>query len=353
MIWLGFNECNPTSLALPLLLYAIWFLDQHRLGWFSLFAALALMTGELVGLTIAALGVWYALKHHRVRRGVLIATVGASWTVVCLALVIPAFNNGRSSRYYDRFESVGGSPVGLLRTAIADPGSVISAVSTGSDLRYLLLLALPTAFIFVCPAAHPCRGAASIGHQYDVPMDSHNQSVAPLLRACGRGADRRDDHVRRTIRGACSHPGGWRAALLLRSLVLAALPPLPGADRYLFPPTGDARAHGSDEHGSVARAFGRSGYRDEPSRGAPLGPASDSCLPSPRRGDLGRPGRSRSFESRRMGAEVAQVSDLCRSFKQRQVWRRKVRSARDSRLRARELKPDLPNVLRERHDWRF
>lgn len=234
VIWLGFNECNPLSLSLPLLLYAIWFLDEERLGWFSLFAALALATGELVGLTVAALGVWYSLAHHQIRRGALIATAGAAWTLFCLALVIPAFNNGRSSRFYDRFESVGGSPVGLLRTALTDPSTIVSAVSTPSDLRYLLLLALPTAFIFlvqplILVAALPQLGVNTTSQWTPTtsPMNHYSAPVVALVVAAtilsvGRFAGRA-----RTLAAF--------APLCLAILVLASMPPAPGADRYLFP----------------------------------------------------------------------------------------------------------------------
>ncbi len=62
-IWIALNELNPSVLALPLLLYVIWYLDEHRLGYFVVFASLAVLTGELIGLTVAALGIWYALQH--------------------------------------------------------------------------------------------------------------------------------------------------------------------------------------------------------------------------------------------------------------------------------------------------
>ena len=117
-VWNAVNDVHPVTLAIPLLLYAIWFLDEGRYGLFALFGGLALLTGELVGLTVAALGVWYAIRYRRYRVGGGIALVGASWTVLCLAVLIPAFDDGHENRFYGRFESVGGSPSGVVPNAI-------------------------------------------------------------------------------------------------------------------------------------------------------------------------------------------------------------------------------------------
>jgi len=73
--WLTVSDFHPVSLACPLLLFAWWFLDQRRLLPFALFAAAALATKEHVGLTIAAMGVWYAIRYREPRTGFAIAIV--------------------------------------------------------------------------------------------------------------------------------------------------------------------------------------------------------------------------------------------------------------------------------------
>ena len=51
---------HPVTFAIPLFLFCIWFLDTERMAWFTIFALLAMSTGELMGLPIAALGIWFA-----------------------------------------------------------------------------------------------------------------------------------------------------------------------------------------------------------------------------------------------------------------------------------------------------
>jgi uncharacterized membrane protein len=89
-VWNAFNDFHPVTLSIPLLLYAIWFLDEHRVAPFAAFAALALLTGELIGLTVAVLGLWYAVTYGRRRVGFAIALAGTVWTALCLAVVIKA-----------------------------------------------------------------------------------------------------------------------------------------------------------------------------------------------------------------------------------------------------------------------
>ena len=149
IIWNAFNDFHGVTLSIALLLFAIWFLDEHRLGAFSAVCVLALACGELLGLTVAALGIWYAIHHQRGRAGATIAAVGVGWTGLCLLVVIPALSDGHSSRYYSRFATVGGSPGGVLATLVTDPRVILDAVSSGTDLRYVLLVLLPTALLAI------------------------------------------------------------------------------------------------------------------------------------------------------------------------------------------------------------
>ena len=148
LAWTALEAFHPVTLSIPLLLFAIWFLDTNRLWPFAVCAVLALATGELIGVTVAGLGVWYALARGRRLAGVAIAAAGLGWTAIALKVVVPAFNGG-SSVFYERFTSVGGSPGGVVRTAFTDPGAILSAVGTVDDLAYLVWLAIPLAGAFL------------------------------------------------------------------------------------------------------------------------------------------------------------------------------------------------------------
>ena len=69
MQWLTVSDFHPVALACPLLLFAWWHLDEGRLWAFALLAAAAIATKEHVGLAVAAMGIWYAVRHRAPRTG--------------------------------------------------------------------------------------------------------------------------------------------------------------------------------------------------------------------------------------------------------------------------------------------
>lgn len=142
--WLTLNEFHPVALATPALLYAFWYLDEDRLVPFAGFAALAAASKEEVALVIAGYGVWYALARGRRTAGAAIASTSLLWSAVAIAIVIPHFNGGHSA-FEGRYSEVGGSPAGILHTALRDPGLLFHHAFDHGGVHYLLDLVLPLA----------------------------------------------------------------------------------------------------------------------------------------------------------------------------------------------------------------
>lgn len=129
--WLTVSDFHPVALATPLLLLAWLFLDDDRLWPFALSAVAAITTKEHVGLAVAALGVWYAMRRRRPREGAAIAVVAGAAAMVAVFLVIPHFAAEGSSAFAGRY----------------DEPSLESR-----DASYLAALLLPLAFL---PLAAP------------------------------------------------------------------------------------------------------------------------------------------------------------------------------------------------------
>jgi uncharacterized membrane protein len=147
--WLALDEFHPVALACPLLLYALWFLDEDRLLAALPFLAVAALTKEEMPLVVAGLGAWYAVSHRRRLAGGALAAGGAALTLLFLTVVIPHYRGGESPAFYERYDAVGGSLGGIAETAITDPLVLVQAVTEGRDLTYLLQLALPLAALFL------------------------------------------------------------------------------------------------------------------------------------------------------------------------------------------------------------
>lgn len=143
------SPIHPVTFAVPLYLYCIWFLDTERLLPFALCAVLAMSTGELMGVPIAGLGVWYFVARGKRRAGALIAAAGLLWTVVAVYVIVPAARDGDSSSYFGFYDEVGGSPHGVLETVVTDPGAIVSALVSGADIAYVLWLAVPLCGLFL------------------------------------------------------------------------------------------------------------------------------------------------------------------------------------------------------------
>ncbi len=147
--WLTLNEFHPVALACPLLLYALWFLDEGRLLPFAAFGLLAATTKEEIALVAAGLGIWYALAHGRRLEGAAIAVAATAVALFAIEIVIPHFNRGGSSSFFSRYGEVGGSPGGILRTAVTDPWKIVTTAATGRGLGYLARLVLPLGLLVV------------------------------------------------------------------------------------------------------------------------------------------------------------------------------------------------------------
>jgi uncharacterized membrane protein len=148
--WLVLDDFHAVALACPFLLFAWWYLDEHRLWPFAGFAALAILTKEEIGFVVAALGLWYALARRRRRAGLAIAVIGTAASLIAILVVIPAFGDGESD-FYRRYAEVGGSPGGLVESTLTDPLHVLQVAFDGGGFGYLVRLLLPFALVLLAP----------------------------------------------------------------------------------------------------------------------------------------------------------------------------------------------------------
>jgi uncharacterized membrane protein len=133
---------HPVSLALPLLLLAVWFLDEDRLIAFSVVALLVMTTKEEMPAVVGLLGLWYGVRSRRWRFALPLLACGIALTLIDFLVVMPHFLGGKTF-FGDRYASVGGDPSGVLHTAFTDPLAIVRDVATVHKLAYLLLLFLP------------------------------------------------------------------------------------------------------------------------------------------------------------------------------------------------------------------
>jgi uncharacterized membrane protein len=134
---------HSVSVAVPLILFAIWFLDEERLIPFAAFALLAASTKEEIPLAVGCLGIWFAVRKGRRVAGLAIFAFGLACTCVDFLVVIPHFSPSGIDPFVARYSDVGTTPTGILHRAVTDPGALVHAVATGHKLLYVVLLLGP------------------------------------------------------------------------------------------------------------------------------------------------------------------------------------------------------------------
>jgi uncharacterized membrane protein len=282
--WNALNDFHPVTVAIPLLLFCVWFLDEDRPLMGALFAILAATTKEDIPLVVAGIAVWYVVRHRRWLVGGALALLGLGWALVDLYVVIPHFSGGPSP-FYDRLGSVGGSPTGVVTTLVTHPLRVWDAMTTGDDLRYLGLLLVPLLFLWALEpvlalAATPVLVVSLLsdfGPMTSIRYQSVAVPVACLFAASaigvGRlGVTRCAPHVWRGFHGRLGGYMGWSARVARHVRRNGSALP------------GEGVGHTSCDRADPRRG---AGFRLERDRGPPFGTATYLPVPGLPRGGLG------------------------------------------------------------------
>jgi uncharacterized membrane protein len=137
------SSFHSVAMAVPLVLFAIWFLDEDRLVAFSAIALLACTTKEEIPLAVGCLGIWYAVRTGRRAFGLGVFAVGLALTLFNFLWLIPHFAPNGVDPFAHRYSAVGGTPGGMARKLFTEPGAFVHAVATGHKAFYLAVLLVP------------------------------------------------------------------------------------------------------------------------------------------------------------------------------------------------------------------
>lgn len=137
------SSFHAVAMAVPLVLYAIWFLDEDRLVAFSLVALLAFTTKEEIPLAVGCLGIWYAVRKGRRLFGLTVFAAGLAVTLFDFLWLIPRYAPHGVNPFSRRYGAVGGTPRGIAHKLFTDPLAFVHDVSTAHKAVYVALLLLP------------------------------------------------------------------------------------------------------------------------------------------------------------------------------------------------------------------
>jgi uncharacterized membrane protein len=157
--WATLTEFHPVTLAAPLLLGCIWAAEERRYATLTVLAVLAALTKEEVGLALAMLGLWMAVRGLGRRYAAVLAAASLAWVALAVLVVIPHHNSGQGSEFVDRYATLGPDGEGIARTLLTRPWEAAELLGSYDRLSYLAALLLPLALL---PLAAPLLAAGAL-----------------------------------------------------------------------------------------------------------------------------------------------------------------------------------------------
>lgn len=141
--WQTVSEFHPVALATPLILFAIWAIEERRPVVLAVTASLAVVSKEQVGLAIAMLGIWALVRHRRRLWAALMIGGGVAWSALSVLVIIPHFAPSGASPFVGRYERLGTDGGSIVRTLLTDPALAVEVLATERKLEYVAALLVP------------------------------------------------------------------------------------------------------------------------------------------------------------------------------------------------------------------
>jgi len=117
-------------------------------GLSSLFFLLALSTKEDISLHVFMIGLFVLVLRRRWRPGLALVLVGLLWFFLAFYVIIPSSRPTEAgSAYVGFFDSLGDTPLEIALSPIRTPGRVLGLLVTPENIRALIMLTLPLAFL--------------------------------------------------------------------------------------------------------------------------------------------------------------------------------------------------------------
>jgi uncharacterized membrane protein len=164
-------DFHPVTLGAAFLIFALWMLVQRKHLAALIFAVLAMMCKEEIGLSVALLGVYAIFFVRRPptsplrgsaqdtsrlicffrsrdwRFGLLLIAIGIAWSAIALGVIVPAFQPLGNSYYLNRYGRLGSTFTEVLLSPITKPDVFWLVISGPKRVAYYGDLLLPLGFL--------------------------------------------------------------------------------------------------------------------------------------------------------------------------------------------------------------
>jgi uncharacterized membrane protein len=137
--YINLFDFHEVALAVAPLAFALYFLEAGRRWWFVASLAIAFLVKEEMGLVGIAFGAYALIGKRDWKLGLGVLAGSAVAFAAIIQVVIPFFAGGRSYPYIaERYADVGGSPLGIIRTAFTNPLRIVRAVLQAKKVFFVV-----------------------------------------------------------------------------------------------------------------------------------------------------------------------------------------------------------------------
>lgn len=147
----GYFDFHEIAFAVPLIAWAIYFIDMRRFGWMYISLGLLLLVKEDLALLVAMFGV-YLLFQKQFKHGLIVLASGVGWFLLATKVFIPYFADGRSFSYWS-YTELGNNPASAGLKILTHPllfvGLLISPVV--KVVTFIKTVGIYLGFTFLSP----------------------------------------------------------------------------------------------------------------------------------------------------------------------------------------------------------
>ena len=179
-------DFHPETIGLTLLLFAFLAIDRKRTGWFYVCCIGAAICKEDMALAVLVLGIIVYFLYDK-RAGIIVTVGSALYFLVMVFALIPMLGQA-GYQYSGRLGQFGKTPLEAAKNFFLHPMRTLNVLATRENLRYILDLLLPVAFlslfapVYLLPAipAFAINIISSFQHQHTI-LNQYTAGIIPFI----------------------------------------------------------------------------------------------------------------------------------------------------------------------------
>ncbi len=141
--YINLFDFHPEAFAIPLLLFALYFVDARR---YAAAIAMLILTGlskEHFPLALASVGAYIFLAQKKKRLGMALAAAGIIWFIINFKILLPHFAGEAAYAHTLGYEYLGSTLGEAAKNAVLHPQLIIGNLLASDKISYLALLTFP------------------------------------------------------------------------------------------------------------------------------------------------------------------------------------------------------------------